>query len=341
MADPTAPLFNGEAVTAFLDSHGLGSGPLEYERIGEGQSNLTYRIVRGELEMILRRGPRPPHPKSAHDMVREARLQRALGEVGVKVPRILAICEDDALLGVPFYVMEFLDGVVITDEIPEQLSSAQQRRATAFAAVDTLAQLHSVDVTQGSLASFGRPEGYLNRQVRLFTSLWAQNTRRSVPEVITVGEWLAANVPESQSSSVVHGDFRIGNLMFEPTAPAKVSAILDWEMATLGDPLADLGYLLATYAQQGSPATPMELTSVTRQPGYPTRSELLERYRSQHPLDTASLPWYQTLALWKSAIFCEAMYTRWLDGERPGDDFAPTLEEGVPRLIAAAVETIG
>lgn len=335
------PLLVIDAVRGFLDTHGLGAGAFTWQRIGDGQSNLTYRLDRGDERMVLRRGPRPPFPKSAHNMIREARLQRALWKAGVKVPRILAICEDEAVLGVPFYVMEHLDGHVITDRVPETLSEAGERRTTAFAAIDTLVSLHSVDVTKEPLAGFGRPAGYLHRQVTLFSALWNQYTRRDIPDVAAVGDWLAANIPTSQMASVVHGDFRLGNVMFARTTPARVRAVLDWEMATLGDPLADLGYLVATYSEPDSTPTVMELSPVTRQSGYPTRGELVERYRQQLPLDLGSLPWYQTLALWKSAIFCEDMYTRWLIGERPGDEFAPTLEEGVPQLIAEAIKLSG
>ncbi len=330
------PLLDVESVTDYLDRHHIGSGDIAWERIGDGHSNITYLITRGDESVVLRRGPRPPHPRSTHDMVREARIQQLVGGAGVSVPRILAICDDTSVLGVPFYVMEFLEGTVITDTIPAPLDSPDQRRATVFAAVDTLVDLHRADVTTGELATFGRPDGYLGRQVKLFSSLWPQNTRRSIPEVASLGDWLRENLPESQRASVVHGDFRLGNLMYASTAPAHVVAILDWEMATIGDPLADLGYLTATYATPGAAPTPMELTPVTREPGYPTPDELVARYQEQLPSDLSALPWYQTLALWKAAIFCEAMYTRWLDGERPGDTFAPTLERGIPALADAA-----
>lgn len=255
---------------------------------------------------------------------------------GVPAPRILAVSEDTSTLDVPFYVMEFVDGEVITDRIPPQFDSVEQRRDTAFAAVDAMVALHRTEVSSGELATFGRPDGYLARQVRLFSSLWRENTQRDLPEVARIGEWLAANQPESQMASVVHGDFRLGNLMFKTAAPVSVSAILDWEMATIGDPLADLGYFTATYAEPGATTTPMDLTSVTRQNGFPSREELTARYAQQLPLDLSLLHWYQALALWKAAIFCEAMYTRWLHGERPGDDFAPTLQDGVPTLLRAA-----
>ncbi len=331
------PLLILDTVTGFLDEHGIGGGPLAWQRIGDGHSNVTYLIERGGESVVLRRGPRPPLPKSTHDMVREARIQQILHGHGVPVPEIIAVCEDEALLGVPFYLMGRLDGTVITDTVPAHLSPAGQRRATSEAVVDTLVALHRIDVTRGDLASLGRPEGYLRRQVERFRGLWEINTTRDLPAVDRIADWLARNLPASQAASVVHGDYRMGNLMFAPQAPAEVLAILDWEMATLGDPLADLGYLTATYSEAGSPPTPLELTEVTRSPGYLTQRQLAERYRSRTGLDLTALPWYQTLALWKAAIFCEAIHTRWQRGERPNDTvFGPSLETGVPRLLERA-----
>lgn len=326
-----------ETVTAFFDQHGLGSGPLTWERIGAGQSNITYRVRRGQDTFVLRRGPRPPLPRSTHDMVREARIQQLLRAEGIPVPEIMAVCEDDSLLGVPFYVMSYLKGVVITDLVPAALGSLEQRDATSRAVVDALIQLHRVDVTQGELASLGHAEGYLKRQVQRFSGLWDTNTTRHLPQIEQLKDWLERNCPRTQSVTVVHGDYRMGNLMFADHGAASVVGILDWEMATLGDPLADLGYLTATYADPNSTPTIMELTTVTGQPGYWTRQQIVARYAQQSGLDLSALPWYQALALWKSAIFCEAIYTRWLKGERPGDGvFGPSLESGVPLLLQQA-----
>ncbi|WP_261994286.1 phosphotransferase family protein [Streptomyces sp. t39] len=336
------PLLVVDAVTAFLDAQGLGRGPLAWQRIGDGHSNVTYLIARGGESVVLRRGPRPPLPKSTHDMVREARVQKLLGGHGVPVPEIVAVCEDESLLGVPFYLMGRLDGTVVTDTIPARLSSVEQRRATSEAAVDALVSLHRIDVTRGELALLGSPDGYLRRQIERFRGLWEVNTTRSLPAVEWIAEWLARNLPTSQAASVVHGDYRMGNLMFAPQAPARILAILDWEMATLGDPLADLGYFTATYSEASVMSTPLELTPVTRAPGYLTRHQLAERYRSRTGLDLTPLPWYQTLALWKAAIFCEAIYTRWRRGERPDDTaFGPSLEAGVPRLLDVAAQYAG
>ncbi|SEO56694.1 phosphotransferase family protein [Trujillonella endophytica] len=337
--DRPQPLLVLDAVTAFFDAHGLGGGAVAWERTGDGQSNITYLIRRGADAFVLRRGPRPPLPRSTHDMVREARIQQLLHGSGVPVPRILAVCEDETLLGVPFYAMEWLDGAVITDTVPEALDSEEQRRATSAALVGALAELHSVDVSTGPLAAFGRPEGYLERQVSRFAGLWDTNTTRVLPEVDRLAGWLRDNLPSSEAAAVVHGDYRLGNVMFRRSAPATPLAILDWEMATLGDPLADLGYLTATYSDPGAIPNPLHLSPVTARPGYLSSADLAGDYAARTGADLRALPWYQALALWKAAIFSEAIYTRWLDGQRPDDTtFAPMLEAGVPALLHAASE---
>ncbi|MHA7224128.1 phosphotransferase family protein [Arthrobacter sp. RHLT1-20] len=331
------PLLILDNVRGYMDRAGLGSGGLEWERIGDGQSNVTFRLRRDGADVVLRRGPRPPLPRSTHDMVREARIQLALSPLGMPVPRILGVCEDDSVLGVPFYVMEFLNGTVLTDTVPPHLDALESRRATSEAVVDTLADLHSLDVSTGEIARIGRPQGYLERQVARFASLWDVNTTRDLPAVGRLASWLEQNRPESQRDAVIHGDYRTGNLMFAPDGPPRVTALLDWEMATLGDPLADLGYLTATYADADEPFTTMELTPVTRLPGYLRRQDLIDRYQERMSLDLTPLPWYQALALWKAAIFSEAIYTRWLRGERPGDTgFGAALEHGVPQLLDVA-----
>lgn len=336
------PLIVLEPLEHYLDELGLGTGPVDWQRIGEGQSNVTFRIRRDGADVVLRRGPRPPLPKSTHDMVREARLQRAVSSAGIPVPTIHAICEDESILGVPFYLMGHLHGEVVTDKLPAQLAGDADRARVATATIDALVALHGLDVTAAPLSTYGRPDGYLERQVRRFRSLWSQNSRRTLPDIDLLGDWLAEHLPPSQRAAVVHGDYRIGNIMFAPDAPVRVLAILDWEMATLGDPLADLGYFAATYVVPGGVATPMDLTTVTREPGFPSLDELIERYRAQTQLDLTDLHWYETLALWKASIFCEAIYTRWLDGERPNDiTFGPALEDGIPAMLEVARHAAG
>ncbi|WP_245933251.1 phosphotransferase family protein [Arthrobacter livingstonensis] len=332
------PLLVVDRLEEYLDASGIGTGPLHWQRIGGGQSNVTFRIKRRGADVVLRRGPRPPLPPSTHDMVREAHLQHLLAPLGVPVPKILAVCADLHVLGVPFYLMNFLDGDVVTDTIPTHLDALAQRRETSEAVADMLVRLHSVDIRQGGIAEIGRPDGYLQRQVKRFAGLWEQGATRELPQVAALAAWLEANRPEMQRASLIHGDYRVGNLMFRRSGPVRVQAVLDWEMATLGDPLADLGYLTATYAQAGSAGTFMELTGVTAQPGYLTWEELVQRYNQSFGLDLSALPWYQALALWKAAIFSEAIYARWMNGERDdgGQGLGAVLEQGVPRLLDAA-----
>lgn len=330
------PLLIIDETERFLDQVGIGSGPIRWDRIGDGHSNINYLLQRSGHNVVLRRGPRPPYPASAHNMVREARLLQALHTEGIPVPRVIAICEDDAVLGVPFYLMEFLDGIVLTDELPSWAHDPISRRAVVQSAMDELASLHALDVSATPLAQFGKTSGYLERQVALFNTLWGRITRRELPEFAEVGGWLERHRPVSQRLSVVHGDYRLGNLMYARAAPARATGILDWEMATLGDPLADLGYFTATYSADDRLSTVMDLTPVTRETGFPTRVELVEYYARRSTLDVSHLAWYEALAYWKSAVFCEEIYTRWLDGERPGDLFAPRLRAGVPDLLAAA-----
>jgi aminoglycoside phosphotransferase (APT) family kinase protein len=338
-----SPLIVLDAVRAFLDQHGLGSGDLAARRIGEGGgSNFTFLLERGADRFVLRRPPRPPLPPSAHDVAREARLQLALREAGfARLPTILAVCDDDDVLGVHFYVMSYLHGLVVTEELPPGLEEEGARRALADDLVDGLVEIHAADVTRPGLAAFSRPGSYNERQVRRFTQLWEINRTREVPRVEEVGAWLTAHVPEPLPPTVVHGDFRLGNTMVLPDDPTRVAAVLDWEMGAIGDPRADVGYLLATYSEPGGPPNPLGTSPVTALPGFPSRDELVERYVRSSGRDVAPLHWFEALALWKAAVFCEAIYGRFTRGELGAEDErAARFEQGVPYLAEAAAEAL-
>ena len=337
------PLLVLDRVRAFLDEHGLGSGALRARRIGEGGgSNFTFLLERKGGRFVLRRPPRPPLPPSAHDVVREARLQLALREAGfARLPTIVAVGEDESVLGVPFYVMRYLDGHVVTEELPPGLESEPARRSLAGDLVDTLVEIHAADVTTPGLAAFARPGSYNERQVRRFAQLWDINKTRELPTVEQVGAWLAENVPEPLPPAVVHGDFRLGNTMVAPDDPSRVLAVLDWEMGAIGDPRADVGYLLATYSEPGGPPNPLGTSPVTALPGFPSRSEIAERYVARSGRDVEPLPWFEALALWKAAVFCEAIYGRFVRGELGAEDTgAARFERGVPYLAEAAAAAV-
>jgi aminoglycoside phosphotransferase (APT) family kinase protein len=336
------PLLVLERVRAFLDEHGLGSGALGARRIGEGGgSNFTFLLERDEGTFVLRRPPRPPLPPSAHDMVREARLQLALAPQGIRLPSIVALGEDESILGVPFYVMDYLDGYVIADRLPPGLEDEQRRRRLADELVDTLVEIHDADVSEPALAAFARPGSYNERQVRRFAQLWEINQTREIPAVEEVGHWLADELPPQFGPTVVHGDYRLGNMMVARDDVSRIVAVLDWEMGALGDPRADVGYLLATYAEPGGPPNPLGTSPVTAMPGFPSKAELVERYVEASGRDVEPLHWFEALALWKAAVFCVAIYGRYVRGELGAEDTrAERFERGVPYLAEAAAATI-
>jgi aminoglycoside phosphotransferase (APT) family kinase protein len=273
-------------------------------------------------------------------VLREARVQQALERAGARVPHVLAVCEDESVLGVPFYVMDYVDGAVVTTALPAALDTPAERRRIGLELVDALAEIHSVDWAACGLEGFGRPAGYLERQVRRFAGLWEVNATRELPQVGELAAWLETSRPPESAATVVHGDYRLGNVMLAPAPPARVAAVLDWELSTIGDPLADLGYLVATWSDATSPRTPLELSPVTWADGFSNRAELVERYEERTGRHAEVLPWFETLALWKAAVFCEAIYGRWLRGEKAADDpFASSLGEGVPHLLEVAAKT--
>jgi aminoglycoside phosphotransferase (APT) family kinase protein len=337
------PLLVLDRVRTFLDEHGLGSGDVRARRIGEGGgSNFTFLLERDEGTFVLRRPPRPPLPPSAHDVLREARLQLALRDAGFgRLPTIVAVCNDDGLLGVPFYVMDYLEGVVPTEELPLGLERETDRRALGDDLVDALVEIHAADVSTPALADFARPGSYNERQVRRFGQLWEINKTRELQRVEEVGARLAANVPEPLAPTVVHGDFRLGNTMVARDEPSRIVAVLDWEMGAIGDPRADVGYLLATYSEPGGPPNPLGTSPITALAGFPSRAELVERYVAGSGRDVEPLSWFEGLALWKAAVFCEAIYGRYVRGELGAEDErAARFEGGVPYLAEAAAAAL-
>jgi aminoglycoside phosphotransferase (APT) family kinase protein len=329
------PLLVRRPLERFLDEHGLGSGELEVAPVGEGHSNVTYAIRRGGAEVVLRRPPRPPLPPSAHDVLREARVLSATAD-HARVPDVLAVCDDAAVIGAPFYVMELIEGEVMTTDVPAALDSAAERRRIGEELIDALVEVHAVDWQACGLEGFGKPTGYLQRQLRRFLGLWEHNRTRDIPAVESVATWLADNLPESGQATIVHGDFRLGNTIYAPGAPARLEAILDWEMCTIGDPLADVGYLCTLWVDRDDPPLGMfELSAVTRREGFPTRDELIGRYEERSGRSMRDVRWYRTLALWKSIVFMEGNYKRAVTGATD-DPFLRDFGDGVVELAQRA-----
>jgi aminoglycoside phosphotransferase (APT) family kinase protein len=331
------PLLVLEPLAAFLDAHGLGEGEIDASPIGEGHSNVTYLIRRGETEVVLRRPPRPPLPPSAHDVLREARLLRALQDTPARVPLVLAVGEDEQIIGSPFYVMERVEGEVIVADIPAPIDTPVERRRISDELIDALVEIHGVDWRAVGLEGFGKPTGYLERQLRRFRGLWELNKTREIAAVERVGAWLEQNMPQSGAATIVHGDFRLGNTIFASGAPARLAAVLDWEMATIGDPLADLGYLCMMWTERDDPSGGLReaLATVTRREGFPTREELIGRYEERTGRSMRDLRWYTALAVWKSVVFMEGNYKRAVAGTTD-DPYLKTFGEGVLELASQA-----
>ncbi len=323
-----------EPLLEFLAGNGLDApADLTATPIGDGHSNVTFALSSG---VVLRRPPRGPLPPSAHDVLREARLLAALEHTRVRVPRVLAVCDDAGVIGAPFYVMEHVAGDVITDSVPDPLDTPEQHERIADQLIEALVELHETDWSAAGLDGFGKPTGYLERQLRRFAGLWEHNRTRDLPQFEEVGAWLAANLPESPPATIVHGDYRLGNTMFAAGPPARLIAILDWEMATIGDPLADVGYMLMHWTEPGDPIGKFNLNNVTLEPGFPTRAELTARYEERSGRSVQALDWYVTLALWKAVVFMEGNYKRALAGSTD-DPYLMTFGEGVVELADRAL----
>ena len=333
-ANDREPLLVLEPLTEFLSEEGLEAPrDLTATPIGDGHSNVTFVLSTG---VVLRRPPRGPLPPSAHDVLREARLLRALAPTRVRVPGVLAVCDRPEVIGVPFYVMERVDGDVITDSVPAGLDTPEERGRIADELIDALVELHATDWRGAGLEGFGKPTGYLERQLRRFNGLWEHNRTRELPQVDEVGAWLSENIPESPPATIVHGDYRLGNTMFAPRSPAQLIAILDWEMATIGDPLADVGYMLMHWTEPGDARGKFNLNNETLQPGFPTRAELTASYEERSGRSVRALDWYMTLALWKAVVFMEGNYKRALSGSTD-DPYLKTFGEGVVEIADRAL----
>ncbi|MGW1026789.1 phosphotransferase family protein [Streptomyces sp. NPDC002577] len=304
-----------DALAWFLRERGLCEGELDVRRIGDGHSNLTFVVSDGVNRVVVRRPPPPPTPPGAHDMLREARLVDALRDTPVPVATVLATAQAGEVIDVPFYVMSFADGPVVTTSTPAPLHRAGTRRQIGEALIDTLADLHAVDWRAAGLGDMGRPEGFNARHLRRMGRLVADADGTPPPHFAVIEAWLAAHVPPESGAAIVHNDYRIGNVVLAPEAPGRIAAVLDWELATIGDPLFDVGYFLASVPEADSPRTPTEdLGTAMLEDGYPTRKELADRYADRTGRDLSNLDWYTALALWKLAALYEYSRRRTVRG---------------------------
>lgn len=301
-------------VTAWMTDHIEGvKGPLSFVRLKGGHSNLTYRIDDASgTALVIRRPPLGALLPTAHDMTREWRFISAFHPTPVPVPPPLAYCDDKDITGAPFYVMTYVDGHVLHDAtVAEDRYDATQRRSTGLSFIDVLADMHNEDPDDIGVGDIARKEGYIERQLKRWYSQWNASKTRELAVVDEVHDALAGQIPEQGPARVVHGDYRLGNCI--TSFDGQIAAVLDWEIATLGDPLADVGYVLHSWPEQGE-AGPAHRMSPTTVPGYPKRVELLERYAERSGRDVSQIDFYIAFSHWKSACIVEGVYARYLHG---------------------------
>jgi aminoglycoside phosphotransferase (APT) family kinase protein len=325
-------------VSEWLDANIADArGPYEFELIAGGRSNLTFRVTDGAgAHYVLRRPPTSHVLPSAHDMGREHRIIKALGPTAVPVAPALGFCDDEAVNGRPFYVMGYVDGHIIrTAAIAEEFYTEQQRRTAAEDLIDVLVALHAVDVDAVGLGDLGRHDGYIERQLRRWYGQFQQSAAtqdRKVPVIDELHDFFSGRIPAQQGTAIVHGDYRLDNTMI--SAGGTVAAVLDWEICTLGDPLADMGLLMVYWAEPGDSDVLLGMAP-TASPGFPTRAELRSRYAAASGRDLSALDFYVAFGYWKLACILEGVYARYAGGAMGGDRSGV---EGFARQVEALGE---
>jgi aminoglycoside phosphotransferase (APT) family kinase protein len=306
-------------VTAWFETHAAEvRPPLSFELIAGGHSNLTYRVAdTAGGRWVLRRPPTGQVLATAHDMGREHRIIAALAPTRVPVPPVVGLCTDPEVNGAPFYVMEFVDGSVVRSlEVGEELTP-EVRRAAAESLIDTLVEIHAVDVDEVGLGDLGRREDYLARQLKRWYGQWNQSKTRELAAVDQVHDHLVAHLPDQRESTLVHGDYRLDNCLVGPDGA--LTAVLDWELCTLGDPLADLGLLMVYWADRDDPASG-RLSPATVLDGFPSRADLVERYAARSGRDVSEIDRYTAFGYWKLACIVEGVYARYVGGSMGAAD---------------------
>jgi aminoglycoside phosphotransferase (APT) family kinase protein len=296
---------------------------VELEQFANGHSNLTYLLRIGAREFVLRRPPLGPVAPKAHDVIREYHVLRAVHPHFLQAPKVHLLCEDAAVLGAPFFVMERRRGVVLREEIPAEFAADPSHpRMIGEAFLDTLVSLHAIDIAAPDVQQLGKPEGYVERQVRGWAGRWERAKTEEVPELDRVVEWLAANIPAPLTPSLIHNDYKLDNIMLSPDSPGRVEAVLDWEMATLGDPLSDLGLTLCYWVWATAPEVRVAgIPALTSRTGWFTRDELVERYARQTGRDVTHTGYYEVLGVFKLAVIVQQIYCRFHRGQTIDERF--------------------
>ncbi|HXG92731.1 MAG TPA: phosphotransferase family protein [Blastocatellia bacterium] len=342
---PALEKYLRERLPDLMPGQSLDDAQIELEQFPGGHSNLTYLVRLGGHEFVLRRPPVGPVAPTAHDMPREYRLLAAIHPHFPLAPRPYLLCEDTAIIGVPFYLMERRRGLVVRREIPEEIGdNLDMRRRVSLAMVDTLAALHSVDIYSTGLASIGKPVGFVTRQVRGWTERWHRSKTSELREIDEVIGWLDARIPPEpdaeggRAATLVHNDFKLDNVMLDPNNPARVVAVLDWEMCAVGDPLIDVGIFLCYWAQKDDPEARREsISPVTTEPGWIAREEIIARYSIVTGRDLSGIAFYEVFALFKVAVVLQQIYFRYARGQTRDERFKD-FDRRVAGLARAALD---
>ncbi len=342
MAEPEVRGIDAARVTDWLCKHvGELAPPLRFERIPGGHSNLTYRVSDNEGRLcVLRRPPLGAVLATAHDMGREHRIISALAQSDVPVPPALGLCKDESVNGAPFYVMDFVEGdVLATAQDALAHTSEQQRGPIGESLIDVLTRLHAVDIDAIGLGDLARREDYLGRQLRRWHTQWERSKTRELPDMDKAYHLLLERRPEQQGATIAHGDYRLGNMI---TRDARIVAVLDWELCTLGDPLADVAYLVNHWIEPGERGAALRggAGAPSAVPGFPDRDELLRRYRERTGRDLGGIDYYCAFQFWRSAAIVEGVLARYLKGVMGGDADTDAFRAQVDGLAAAALERL-
>ena len=295
--------------------------------------------IEGRGEFVLRRPPLGPVAPKAHDVVREYRILSAIHPVFPLAPKPELLCEDPSIVGAPFYLMERRRGLVLRRENPPEIGNdLALRRRVGNAMLDALVQLLAVDVSQPPVSAIGKPAGFVERQLAGWFGRWQRLRTRELPAMDRLMEWLSARLPASSEAALLHDDYKLDNVMLDPSDPARIVAVLDWEMSALGDPLVDLGILLCYWPQAGDPPERTEsISSITSLPGWPTRAELIDRYAAATGRDVSRIAYYEIFAMFKVVVVLQQIYHRYYLGQTADERFA-TMEERVLGLVTVAVD---
>ena len=345
LLDHATAIRSGEELdTAKLEAYLHGRftqhpGPLQIHQFPNGHSNLTYLLHLGDRELVLRRPPFGSKVKSAHDMGREFRVLSKLHAAYSPAPEVLLYCEDDSIIGAPFYLMERIEGIILRNRLPNGLDLVPTRvRQLSESLLDNLVVLHHVDYAAAGLADLGKPSGYMERQVHGWIDRYHGSKTHDYPEVEKLAAWMQQRLPQSTAAALIHNDYKYDNVILDANDITRIKGVLDWEMCTIGDPLADLGTTLAYWFDAADPvAAQLNSSGPTALPGSFTREELAQRYARKTGLDVTQIAFYLTFARFKLAVIVQQIYFRYHQGLTKDERFA-TMPAAIHSLLQSALE---